>query len=744
MRVESSDNVAFSKEGRTDSKASRVGPLDVQPPRIPACHWYLLLPLALFCVTGYMYMTAERAAERTSALSEALDTQIVLASHVAKHSANTLTGDKAPFVELRKLAARVPDELHATKQVLKSATGTHGGTVDAIVEGLETEWRVTEQHVDKLNGLEAPLSALQADAERLHRTAAALLVKSDMLVDAMVAAKAEPAQLRAAERQLLLIQRIETNVRRVLEGGDSVLAAADRFGRDVVLFGDVNAGLKNGSETLGLDRITKPSVRTQLESVADEYRQLAAITQNLMHNATASAELKTTSREIARSTQGITQHAQAAKRVYAERGGPGLEVIRWLAVATLLSLILVGIIMARNTRVARIKAREHSSYLAEEVERRRGALENREEHIDTEIRQMMTDLERLAEMDWARELPPVLVSQDAQVSWAMHGAIDNVRRRVQAVSDKAVDIRSAVLTLRDSAVDLRSSSQRQAEQFDDAAESASKMSASFKSLSNDASRHTEISRTCLSHLKDVTGCVTDSAGSLDAVVESVKQTSNCVRSLADSSQQVRELKDFVEDLSEQSKMLSLNVAIQASMDSEVGQALAEYSDDVQRLAERAKFATRRIERVNESVQEQLDEALTAIKHALWKAGLAADRMRGTRRKLPEIRDDAALLDQLNQGLADVYREHTLHMSEVVKQMSDAARHSSDVRRGLRKTVRAAADLADLTTMLEKSNATTRLPERDTVVDIQAERAVEDAKSDAAKSDPDVRVYGTSA
>ena len=50
-----------------------------------------------------------------------------------------------------------------------------------------------------------------------------------------------------ASRQLMLTQRIENNMNRVLAGGEGAAAAADRFGRDAARFGSVLEGMLKGS-----------------------------------------------------------------------------------------------------------------------------------------------------------------------------------------------------------------------------------------------------------------------------------------------------------------------------------------------------------------------------------------------------------------------------------------------------------------------------------------------------------------
>ena len=84
-----------------------------------------------------------------------------------------------------------------------------------------------------------------------------IITLSDEIAKNLANNRIDAKQVYFATNQLLLGQRIESDLKRMLsEGGAGVAAAADRFGRNVNLFGRVLRGMRDGDPRLGIDRVS--------------------------------------------------------------------------------------------------------------------------------------------------------------------------------------------------------------------------------------------------------------------------------------------------------------------------------------------------------------------------------------------------------------------------------------------------------------------------------------------------------
>ncbi len=82
---------------------------------------------------------------------------------------------------------------------------------------------------------------------------------------------------------------------------------------------------------------------------------------------------------------------------------------------------------------------------------------------------------------------------------------------------------------------------------------------------------------------------------MDIIREQIQETSKRIKRLGESSQEIGNIVALINDIADQTNILALNAAIQASMAGEAGRGFAVVADEVQRLAERSASATKQIE-----------------------------------------------------------------------------------------------------------------------------------------------------
>lgn len=570
-------------------------------------------------------------------------------------------------------------------------------------EPLLLAWDKAHALIEQVREVAPQVAALREDVERLQSVATGLLVSSDELVDALISEQAKPTQLRAAARQLMLVQRISTNVRRLLHPDAGLLVAADRLGRDAVVFGEVATALLHGSSQLRIVRVENEAPREILTTVGREFRVLAQAVEAVMAGGAAYATLRVRAKRLAAASVTLDVHHASLRRALQARSGQRL--LQPLHVLQLMSLSVVSVLAALalgvsdRSRQTRLQARQQAQH-------ERGLTESHEarDELSAQIEQLASDIHRIADGDLglrAHSTPVTDGSAHAVVGVARAG-LDRLRAHLARQVEDGMRLAQGGQLVGNAAQRLRDTVLRHTQQTESAGQATRIMASALEHLREESSLVSAAAHESGLSAQHASGALGETLHELEAVRASVEECAARVRAIEDAARELRAVRTLVEDVGELGKMLSLNVAIQASMDSAASRALSTFSEEVQRLAARARSAVTQVEAIHVELRDEAERAASAVQESVWRARSAAERARGARASVEDLAGSARRLDDLNHALARSQREHAVHVTEVVRTMT--ALH--EITREVRDNVDATADSA-----LTFSDAATRIEQR---------------------------------
>src|SRR5207244_875947 len=85
--------------------------------------------------------------------------------------------------------------------------------------------------------------------------------------------------------------------------------------------------------------------------------------------------------------------------------------------------------------------------------------------------------------------------------------------------------------------------------------------------------------------------------------------------LGESSQEIGEIVDLISDITEQTNVLALNAAIQATAAGPAGRGFTVVAEEVQRLAERSAESTKQIGAIVKTIQSDTHDAVAAMERS---------------------------------------------------------------------------------------------------------------------------------
>jgi len=113
--------------------------------------------------------------------------------------------------------------------------------------------------------------------------------------------------------------------------------------------------------------------------------------------------------------------------------------------------------------------------------------------------------------------------------------------------------------------------------------------------------------------------VNDSVQGMYRVEESIRRASEIVEALGHRSQEIGRIVDVIQEVADQTNLLSLNAAIIAAQAGEQGLAFGVVAEEIRSLAERTARSTREIAAIVRQTRGQVDAAVTHVQEGRERA-----------------------------------------------------------------------------------------------------------------------------
>ena len=527
-----------------------------------------------------------------------------------------------------------------------------------------------------------------------------LLSFSEEVVDLLVARDATPHQVFMASRQLMLTQRIENNMNRVLSGGDGAAAAADRFGRDAARFGAVLEAMLKGSKALRIKKINDEVVRIKLREVAMLFSSVSDHVEAILELSPDLFDVKNSAGEIESLGVQLLEETESLEKDIVIHG-KFLETVQRIGIGAgglaVIVIILAGFLMVRDSG-----------------EREDAALEQNRRNQRAILR-LLDEMANLAEGDLTVHAT-VTEEITGAIADSVNYAIDALRSLVTTINSTAVEVASSAEKTQAIATRLTDSSAHQAREIASASAAITDMADSMTAVSKDAEGSVDVAHKSLEIAQKGAGIVRKSITGMDTIREQIQETSKRIKRLGESSQEIGDIVGLITEIADQTNILALNAAIQASTAGEAGRGFAVVADEVQRLAERASNATKQIEALVKTIQSDTNEAVSSMEASTTNVVSGAKMAEDAGDALIEIENVSDELAELITGISTSANKQASVAMDVSNTMNVIQEITLQTSEGTEETSASIGNLSVLANELRKSVAGFKLPDSDEQVE----------------------------
>jgi len=669
----------------------------------------VLLLVSILVMAGSLFYAATQQGYQQQYI-ETVSEQKLLSQRLATLSLESAAGRETAFIQLEQFRDRYDETLNIFKN------GNPSTGLPALPDSAQDQYQIVTQvwfgdgsgagaatyrgNIGNILDGKLAISEVGEFVLVIQEFIPQLLSFSEEVVDLLVAREATPHQVFMASRQLMLTQRIENNMNRVLSGGDGAAAAADRFGRDAARFGAVLEAMLKGSRALRIKKINDEVVRIKLRevamlfsSVSDHVEAILELSPDLFDVKNSAGEIESLGVQLLEETEGLEK--EIAKH------GKFLEIFRWVGIGAgglaVIVIIMAGFLMVRDSG-----------------EREDAALEQNRRNQRAILR-LLDEMANLAEGDLTVHAT-VTEEITGAIADSVNYAIDALRSLVATINTTAVEVSSAAEKTQATATRLTDASAHQAREIASASAAITDMADSMTAVSKDAEGSVDVAHKSLEIAQKGAGIVRKSITGMDTIREQIQETSKRIKRLGESSQEIGDIVGLITEIADQTNILALNAAIQASTAGEAGRGFAVVADEVQRLAERASNATKQIEALVKTIQSDTNEAVSSMEASTTNVVSGAKMAEDAGDALIEIENVSDELAELITGISTSANKQASVAMDVSNTMNVIQEITLQTSEGTEETSASIGNLSVLANELRKSVAGFKLPDSDEQVE----------------------------
>ncbi|MBK9470464.1 MAG: type IV pili methyl-accepting chemotaxis transducer N-terminal domain-containing protein [Gammaproteobacteria bacterium] len=654
--------------------------------------WGSVLVVAVLAFVWNLFVIM-RDTNRDAGYRELVGNLRVLSQQIEANAREAVDGDAAAFTNLESARADFDrtlgdlangtDALPSPRELLANELALIGETWSAVDPAAATIV-ARKDSIEFLSKTSATLAGSIEDVQK--RTA--------RIAEVLAGSGATVRQVALAERQSWLAERISRNLDRMLEGGSGATEAAEQFNGDTERFADVLDGMLEGSAAMGIPALANAGALADAREVKELFRVIGGGKQRILDSAPDLKQARQAAETIVQSAPKLLNATSVTSdRINDLEGERKLNMGSALAFGVLivLALVMIGIQWTLDTR------------------RRLAQTAATNERNQQAILRLLDELAGLADGDLTTSAT-VTGDFTGAIADAINYTIDQLRVLVSSINQTSRNVSQAAEDTQATALHLAEAAEHQAQEIAGASSAITEMAMTIDQVSSNAAESAGVADRSVALANTGSRVVQNTIGGMDMIREQIQETAKRIKRLGESSQEIGDIVSLINDIADQTNILALNAAIQASMAGEAGRGFAVVADEVQRLAERSGGATRQIEALVKTIQSDTHEAVTSMEQTTAEVVRGARLAEDAGVALEEIESVSKNLAALIQNISNAARQQASSAGHISNTMNIIQEITSQTSAGTTATAQSIGKLAAITNELRNSVAGFKLPD----------------------------------
>lgn len=635
--------------------------------------------LAIFLLL-YLFYSVPRNNEFTRSLGD-----LRLLSQTISRQATEATASGTPDA-IKKLT----ESQKSFAENLETVKDIHAST-DALRE-VDAQWKKVSENIDLIASQQKIINQLYDTNIAISESIPGIQAEYNLMVDQMARQNVPANQVVIAKNQVFIAERILRSIGSVLTGSANSRESADDFSSDTETFASYLNAQLNGSEDLGVERINDPEMRDSLTSIQSEYDDvLKSAAATVLKNSSQIVKVRQASSSIFEQSDALLSNLNKLS------GGTGLA-IAIPALGLILALIAFLFCVFKLLVLRGESDKKRVSRLQDEYDRNQNA-----------ILRLLDEIADLADGD-LRSYATVSEDFTGAIADSINFAIDQLRDLVSRITETSQEVAQYTASTQGITNQLAEASEHQAQEIAGASAAINEMAMSIDQVSSNAEESAVVAERSVKIAANGANVVNRSIEGMDIIREQIQETSKRIKRLGESSQEIGNIVALINDIADQTNILALNAAIQASMAGEAGRGFAVVADEVQRLAERSASATKQIETLVKTIQTDTNEAVISMEQTTSEVVRGANLSKDAGVALDEIQNVSGNLAKLIANISDAAKLQSASAGHIATTMNVVQEITSQTTTATFDTARSVSELANMAEALRESVTDFKLPD----------------------------------
>ncbi|MEO8459487.1 MAG: methyl-accepting chemotaxis protein [Dokdonella sp.] len=661
-------------------------------------NWLLIVLLGVlfaFAIFDFGWLYVRTGQDRSAV---ALTTQVqVLSQKLAKYAGEAASGNLDAFKELAATRSQIDAHIKSLTAG-NSEAGVRGYANETSVapdlQALTTAWQPVATNTASILDKKTPILDANSVAADFSGKMPLLSSRMNEVVNILTDRNGSAGQVYIASRQMLLGDRMIRRVQEILQGGQGAAAAQDGFSRDASLYGTVLSGLINGAPDLSIRQLDNPNALQIVEDVNNQWTTQGSSVQKMLDAAPALGTVKDAAASIFNDSELLLKRAGTlADSIDA------LPTKRWLpnpVLGAIAAAIAVALLLILGYTLIRDQQRRYH-----------GSTELNHRNQEAILR-LLDEMGSLAEGDLTVH---ATVSEDitGAIADSVNFAIEALRSLVTTINETAVQVSGSAQETQATAMHLADAAEHQARQITQASASMSEIAMSIDEVSEKSAESARVAQRSVAIASKGATTVRQTIQGMDSIRDQIQETAKRIKRLGESSQEIGSIVELINEIAEQTNILSLNAAIQAASAGEAGRGFGVVADEVQRLAERASTSTRRIETLVQTIQSDTNEAVNSMEQTTSEVVSGARMAEDAGLALGEIQTVSNDLAELIHSISTAASQQSVATASISDTMNLIQEITTQTSVGASQTAESIGNLAQLAADLRRSVADFKLP-----------------------------------